>query len=169
VNVFPNDRATSSTRNSSTWDVSSGIVTAVNKGANVINLSLGSYSESAMLGAIIAELAAKNIPVFAAAGNEPVTTPFYPAAYPGATAVTATTSHGQIAHYANRGDFVDLGAPGNGVVHFNGQTFMAIGTSSATAFTTGMGAGYMDSTKASIGAMNDFLRTTLPVNTSPVR
>jgi hypothetical protein len=155
--------------NSSTWDVSAGIVTAVNNGANTINLSLGSYGQSPMLGGIIEELAAKGIAVFAAAGNQPVTTPFYPAAYPGATAVTATTSHGQIAHYANRGDFVDLGAPGNGVVHFNGQTFMAIGTSSATAFTTGMGAGYMDSTKASMGEMNNFLRTTLPVNTSPVR
>jgi len=45
--------------------------------------------------------------------NEPVTTPTYPAAYPGVVAVTATDSTGQIASYANRGSFVDLAISGD--------------------------------------------------------
>lgn len=149
----------------STWDVAAGIVTAVNSGANVINLSLGSYGESAMLGGIIQDLVARNIAILAAAGNEPVTTPFYPAAYPGTMAVTAMSAPGQIAPYANRGSFVDIGAPGNSVVHFNNRTFFVTGTSAATAFTSGMAAGYLETSKGTVGGMQTFLRTTLPVKT----
>jgi hypothetical protein len=159
VDVYGNKPTTS------TWDVAAGIVRAVNSGANLINLSLGSYGESAMLGGIIQDLVARDISILAAAGNEPVTTPFYPAAYPGTMAVTAMSAPGQIAPYANRGSFVDIGAPGNSVVHFNNRTFFVTGTSAATAFTTGMAAGYLDTSKGTIGGMQTFLRTTLPVKT----
>ena len=65
---------------------------------------------------------AKNIVFIAAAGNTPVTTPFYPAAYPEVMAVTAI-DQGQLASYANRGSFVSLGAPGTSVVYFDNQPY----------------------------------------------
>ena len=65
-----------------TFDVASGIVAAINAGANVINLSLGGDGESTILHQIIQERHDKGIVFVGAAGNEPVTSPFYPAAYP---------------------------------------------------------------------------------------
>ena len=59
----------------------------------------------------VAKSSSKNILLIAAAGNTPVTTAFYPAAYQGVMAVTAVDNN-QLASYANRGSFVTLGTPG---------------------------------------------------------
>ena len=75
----------------STFDVANGVVQAVNGGARIINMSLGSQGDSPILRTVLQDAKKQNIPVFAAAGNEPVTTPFYPAAYPEVTAVTRLT------------------------------------------------------------------------------
>src|SRR5256885_9296322 len=82
---------------------------------------------------IIKSGAAQGVLFFAAAGNEPTTAPSYPAAYPEVVAVTAGTRDGAIASYANRGDFVDLAAPGTSLVFFNGTSWMVTGTSTSTA------------------------------------
>jgi len=140
----------------STFDVANGIVQAVNGGAKIVNLSLGSEADSPFLKDIIAEVSKKNIPIFAAAGNEPVTTPFYPAAYPGVTAVTAV-EQGQLAPYASRGSFVDVAAPGTSVVYYNNQPYYVVGTSAAAAFTSGIAAGYLDSTGNSVERMRSFI------------
>jgi hypothetical protein len=128
----------------STFDVANGVYRAINSGANVINLSLGSDGDSTVLHNLITSATQKGIVFFAAAGNEPVTTPYYPAAYSEVTAVTAGDRRGQIANYANRGDFVDVVGPGSSIVNFNGQTWFVSGTSAATAFVTGMAAGLAD-------------------------
>jgi hypothetical protein len=132
----------------STYDVANGIVTAVNNGANVINLSLGGQGDSAFLQSLVQGVLDRGIPIYAAAGNEPVTTPFYPAAYPGVVAVTAT-ERGQIAPYANRGNFVDVAAPDSDVFCFNGQSYYIRGTSASAAYTSGLAAGIADTTKKS--------------------
>ncbi|MEK7707480.1 MAG: S8 family serine peptidase, partial [Verrucomicrobiota bacterium] len=123
----------------STYDVANGIVTAVNNGANIINLSLGGQGYSPFLESVIQAVRDRGIPIVAAAGNQPVTTPFYPAAYPGVLAVTAVES-GQIAPYANRGSFVNVAAPDSGVFCFNGQSYYVQGTSASAAYTSGMAA-----------------------------
>ncbi len=130
----------------STYDVANGIVTAVNNGANIINLSLGGPDDSPFLQSVIKAVQDRGIPVVAAAGNEPVTTPFYPAAYSGVIAVTAL-DRGQIASYANRGNFVDVAAPGSEVFCYGGQSYFVAGTSASAAYTTGAAAGLADSTK----------------------
>jgi thermitase len=81
---------------------------------------------------------------FAAAGNEPVASPTYPAAYPEVIAVTAGTSKGVIAPYANYGDFVDLMAPGSSIVNFNGGSWLIMGTSASTAYASGAAAAMLD-------------------------
>jgi hypothetical protein len=149
-----------------TFDVASGIVAAVNGGATLINLSLGSPSDTPFLRSLMQELQQKKIPVFAAAGNEPVTTPFYPAAYPEVMAVTAV-DHGQLASYANRGSFIELGAPGTTVVYYRNQPFSVVGTSAASAFTSGIAAGYMETSGANYNQTEDFLKANFGVTIVP--
>ena len=129
----------------STFDVAEGIYQAVNSGANLINLSLGSSGDSAFLHTLIQNATSQGVTFFAAAGNQPVTTPTYPAAYPEVQAVTAGDGPGQVADYANRGSFVDLMLPGTSIVPFDGQSWAVTGTSTATAFATGIAAGLADS------------------------
>ena len=150
----------------STFDVANGIATAVNAGANPINLSLGSDGDSAFLHSVIQDASSKNILLIGAAGNTPVTTPFYPAAYPEVMAVTAI-DQGQLASYANRGSFVSLGAPGTSIVYFNNQPWYVQGTSASAAFTSGIAAGYMDTTHNSVSQAQAFLRSNFGVKITP--
>src|SRR6185312_5871118 len=129
----------------STFDVTSGIYAAVNAGANIINLSLAGSGDSTMMHNLIQHATKQGVVVFGAAGNTPVTTPEFPAAFPEVEAVTASGGQGQIADYANRGNFVDLMLPGTSIVPFDGQSWAVSGTSTATAYATGIAAGLADS------------------------
>src|SRR5581483_528034 len=131
-----------------TFDVAKGITDAINNGATSISASLGSSGDSQILHDVVNQALQANIPIFAAAGNEPVSTATYPAAYPGVIAVTASDASGQIAPYANRGSFVSMIAPGAKVVPFDGQNWLVEGTSTSTAIASGMAAGLADSTGA---------------------
>src|SRR5882724_2783242 len=123
------------------WNVALGIQAAVNKGANVLNLSLGSSGDSSVLDSVIQQAIADGIVIFAAAGNSPVNTPTYPAAISGVNAVTALQQAGQLASYANYGSFVDMALPGASVIYLNGQAYIVQGTSVSTAYATGVAAG----------------------------
>jgi thermitase len=138
VDVFGNNQSTT------TFDVANGITQAVNNGATILNLSLGSTGNSQVLQNVISQATQDGIPVFAAAGNQPVTTPTYPAAYPGVIAVTASDPSGGIASYANRGSFVQMMAPGDNVVSFDGSYYQVEGTSTSTAIVSGEAAGLAD-------------------------
>jgi hypothetical protein len=150
----------------STFDVANGIAAAVNGGANPINLSLGSQGDSPFLHSVIQDANSKGIVFIGAAGNTPVTTPFYPAAYPEVMAVTAI-DQGQLDSYANRGSFVSLGAPGTSIVYFGNQPYYVTGTSASAAFTSGIAAGYMDATHSSPSQMQAFLRSNFGVKIVP--
>ena len=160
VDVYGPNAATS------TFDVANGIAAAVNAGANPINLSLGSSSDSPFLHQVIQDANSKNIVFIGAAGNQPVTTPFYPAAYPEVMAVTAV-DQGQLASYANRGSFVSLGAPGTSIIYFDGQPYQVMGTSASAAFTSGIAAGYLDTTHNTTSQMQAFLRSNFGVKIVP--
>ena len=156
MDVYGNNETTS------TFDVANGIVQAVNNGANIINLSFGGTGDSQFLHDTISQVAKQGIPIYAAAGNEAVTTPTYPAAYPEVISVTATDSTGKIASYANRGSFIDMTAPGDNVVGFDGQSFLVEGTSTSTAFVTGAAAGLADAAHASADQATALLQKNLP-------
>jgi hypothetical protein len=149
-----------------TFDAANGIVTAYNNGAKVINMSFGSDGDSPFLQSIVQQVSAGNVLLIGAAGNTPVTTPFYPAAYPEVMAVTAI-DQGQLASYANRGSFISLGAPGNSLVYFDGQPWVVQGTSASAAYVSGMAAGYMDSTHNSSSQAQTFLRNNFGVKIVP--
>ena len=127
--------------NATTWDVALGVQKAVDGGATVLNMSLGGPNDSLVLADLLKKVGALGIPVYAAAGNQPVTTPTYPAAEPGIISVTALLQRGQLAPYANYGAWVDLALPGASVVYFNGQPWGVQGTSVSTAYATGAAAG----------------------------
>lgn len=83
------------------------------KGVKIINMSL-SGPPDALIEDAVAKLAAKGVLLVAAAGNDGPnnTAPSYPAAYDDVIAVTAVNKKMQNYRYANRGNFVDVAAPG---------------------------------------------------------
>jgi hypothetical protein len=134
VNVYSSGETTTS------WNVAVGIQLAVDNGANVLNLSLAGSGDSSILAGIIQQAVAAGIPVFAAAGNQPVNSPMFPAADSGVIAVTATQG-AQLAPYANYGSFVDIALPGASVIFLGNQAYVVQGTSVSTAFASGVAAG----------------------------
>jgi thermitase len=92
--------------------IAQGIVYAVDNGARVINLSLGSPSDSALLQNALQYATSRNVMVVAAAGNTSNAVSF-PASYPEAISVGATTLDGtELAGFSSRISRVDLVAPG---------------------------------------------------------
>ena len=96
-----------------------GIAFAVDNGADVINMSLGSSSSSDSLRTAIDDAVAAGVLVVAATGNDDADQVGYPAAYPGVLAVGAIDAAAQRASYSNYGAEIDLVAPGgdNSVDH----------------------------------------------------
>lgn len=134
--------------NATTWNVALGVQQAVNGGANVLNLSLGGPNDSPILANVLQQAVAAGITVYAAAGNQPVTTPMYPADDKGVISVTALQQPGQIAPYANYGLWVTLALPGASVVFFSGQAWGVQGTSVSTAYASGIFSGTWAATGA---------------------
>ncbi len=150
------------------FNVAAGIAAAVNNGASIINLSLGSESDSQILHDIIAQAAQKGIPVFAAAGNNATARPFYPAAYSEVISVTAG-NQGQLAPYANYADYIKLMVPGSAVVYYNSQPYLVSGTSTSSAITAGLAAGVADSKKVTASTAAGALLSTGSLQFKPAR
>ena len=119
--------------------ISQGVYYAVDHGASVINLSLGSDSPSATLQDAINYAYSKNVVVVAAAGNSPDQVSF-PASFQQTISVAATTSDGKnVASFSSRLSRVDLAAPGENVFTTyysptDGDSYQALdGTSFSTA------------------------------------
>jgi thermitase len=146
--------------------VANGIVQAVNGGAKIINLSLGSPSDSPFLQSVVQDVSKLNVAMFAAAGNQPVTTPYYPAAYPEVKAVTAI-DNGQLASYAGRGAFVSLGASGNSIVPFGNLAYDVQGTSVSSVYISAVAAGNLEGNGGNLSKMNSFLNSNFGVKITP--
>ncbi|MET0418802.1 MAG: S8 family peptidase [Actinoplanes sp.] len=99
-------------------DVANGIVYATDRGADVINLSVGATSQVGAVSNAVAYARGHGVVVVAAAGNtrgagSPTS---YPAADEGVIAVSATDSADKVASYSTRGNYVDVSAPGSDIV-----------------------------------------------------
>jgi subtilisin family serine protease len=94
-------------------DVSKAVRFAVDSGAKVINLSLGGVTESTSLTAAIQYAVDHNVLVIAAAGNGAAdSTPKWPGASDLTIAVTAVDRNNSVTSFDQRGDYIDLAAPG---------------------------------------------------------
>ena len=83
----------------------------------VVNISLAG-PPNRLLEAVLVRVSQKGIPVLAAAGNAgPASEPLYPAAYETVVAITAVEPDGRVFRLANRGDHLDLSAPGVNILH----------------------------------------------------
>jgi serine protease len=85
---------------------------AADHGAKVINMSLGGAFPSTVLKKAVAYAHGKGVTVVCAAGNESRGRVGYPAAYPGAVAVSATQFDEATTFYSNYGKDIDIAAPG---------------------------------------------------------
>jgi len=108
---------------------------------------------------VISEASAKGIMFIAAAGNDGSTEKFYPAAYPEVLAVTAL-DNGQLAPYANHGDFVSLAASGTSIISYGGRSYYAMGTSEAAPKVAGGLAAYVENSHPSMPERRSYLGTT---------
>lgn len=93
-----------------------GIQEAVDRGALVINTSLGSFGDSFLVRQAVAYAAQKGVAIVASVGNEGVDRTLHPAAYEGVTGVGAVDARERTPEFSNRGPSVDLVAPGIGIL-----------------------------------------------------
>ena len=121
------------------FSLAEAIFKAVDQGARVINMSLGSPGDSAVVREAVAYALSKNVALVAAAGNDSVNQVSYPAAYDGVVAVASVDASRQPLYFSNRGPQVDVAAPGYEVVAaWPGQKYVEMnGTSASTALVSG--------------------------------
>jgi hypothetical protein len=92
-----------------------GIVAAVDRGARLINISLGSPGDSALVRNAIEYARSAGAMIIAAAGNNGAQKVSYPAANDGVVAVGAVDAVGNHLSFSNSGPQLALSAPGFGV------------------------------------------------------
>jgi thermitase len=123
--------------------IAQGIYYAVDHGAAVINLSLGSDSPSATLQDSIKYAYSHNVVVVAASGNSPNQASF-PASYADTISVGAATNAGDnVASFSSRISRVDLSAPGVDILttYWEASTGNTWALVSGTSFATPMVSG----------------------------
>lgn len=122
-------------------DIAVGVLYAAQKGAKVINLSLGGYSYSSALHAVVqGAVETHGTVIVAGAGNDNLESRFYPAAYDSVLAVAGTNQTDAKAALSNFGAWVDLSAPAVAIkTTFMGEDYGEVdGTSYAAPFVAGI-------------------------------
>lgn len=92
-----------------------GIVAAVDAGAQLINISMGSFGDSVLVKNAIEYARTAGALIFAAVGNQGSDRVSYPAADDGVIAVGAVDALGDHLDFSNTGNQVAISAPGFGV------------------------------------------------------
>ncbi|MEO0077857.1 MAG: S8 family serine peptidase, partial [candidate division WOR-3 bacterium] len=125
-----------------TTDVASGIRWATDRGARVVNMSLGASSLPTHLLEACRYAYDRNVLLVAAAGNEGTANINYPAALAECVCVGATDTASKLASFSNFGSAQEIVAPGVAVfaTGIGGTYVSANGTSMATPHVSGVAA-----------------------------
>jgi subtilisin len=122
-------------------DIAKGIVWAVEKGATIISMSLGSPVPDRRIKEAVDHALSRGVVVIAAAGNEGPgpDTSGYPASWEGVVSVGAVDRGRKLARFSSRGK-VDICAPGDDILSCYPPRGLAVlsGTSMATPFVAGV-------------------------------
>jgi len=108
-------RVADDTGTSDSFTLAQGIMAAMAGGADIINISLGSYGNSGVLHDAIIEATNAGIVIVASAGNDGYDTLTYPAAYSEVIGVGAVDATGSYLDFSNAGTGLSATAPGFGV------------------------------------------------------
>jgi subtilisin family serine protease len=124
------------------FTVAKGIVEAVDRGADILCLCLGSRSSSTVLQNAVAYAIERDVLLVAAAGNDAILGISYPARYRDVVAVAAVDAKAEHLYFSNRGSELDVAAPGAGVAvsQPEGEAVLFSGTSVAVPFVVGTAA-----------------------------
>jgi hypothetical protein len=130
------------------FTLAEAIVSAADEGADIINVSLGSTGDSALVRQAVDYANSKGALIVAATGNDGLNQVTYPAAIDGVIAVSAVDARGQHLDFANSGASLESGgmaAPGYGVVAAwpDGQASNFSGTSASAPYVSGAVAAVM--------------------------
>ena len=139
---------------------------AIDQGADVINLSMGSHAHNEFVQQAIETARDAGVVVVAAAGNDGLEQLLYPAAYEGVIAVAATDENDLPAPFSNFGDAVTVAAPGVGIVStVPGDNYGRWeGTSPATAFVSGAAALLLSIDQTPAEVEQTIIETAKPLN-----
>ncbi|MGM0480032.1 MAG: S8 family serine peptidase [Bacteroidota bacterium] len=123
-----------------------GIVYAANNGADVINMSWGGGGSSQYGQNVCNNAWNSGSILIAGAGNDNVSTQFYPAAYNNVVAVASTNQNDQKSSFSQYGSWIDIAAPGSNILSTDeGTSYQSTsGTSMASPLVAGL-AGLMKS------------------------
>ena len=121
-------------------DTAKGIIYAADHGAKVISMSLGTYQLSSTIQDAVSYADGKGVLIVAAAGNDNVSTPHYPAYFNQCIAVGSTGPSDAQSDFSNYGAWVDVAAPGENILSTipGGKYDPKWGTSMATPHVAGL-------------------------------
>ncbi|MEQ1862039.1 MAG: S8 family serine peptidase [Chthoniobacteraceae bacterium] len=124
---------------SDSFSLSQGILAAVDAGAQIINVSMGSYANSFVMTHAIDYAASRGVLVVASAGNDQVGQLTWPAANPYVISVGAVDAAEQQVFFSNSGEELKIAAPGYGLqsAWLNGQRVFIDGTSGSAPVVAG--------------------------------
>ena len=103
----------------SSADLAAGLVWAADKGADVINMSVGGFPYSQAVQNAVNYAWNKGAVLVGAAGNNRREEVFYPASFDNVVSVSATQNNDEFSNWSSWGPKVDVSAPGSSVLTTN--------------------------------------------------
>lgn len=132
-------RVSDETGYSNSFTLAEGIIQATDAGADIINISMGSYGDSNMVANAVRYAQEQGAVIVASSGNEGLDSMAYPAAYEGVVSVGAVEQGGEHLDFSNTGETLSITAPGYQVnaAWGNEQLTSFSGTSASAPFVSG--------------------------------
>jgi subtilisin family serine protease len=125
--------------NTDDFTIAKSIRWAVDNGADIINMSFGTLSQSKLIKDAVNYADKNGVTMVASAGNDGVNQPQYPAAFDKVISVAATNLLDMKAPFSNFGGSIDVSAPGVSIiVPYPGGYFAVV---SGTSFSAPLAAG----------------------------